>query len=504
MRSTTFALVLTLLALPAAAQMERGGTLPPFAPNWWNVDVSAAPLAPQATQDAVINFIGASNGLHPDFGGDADVDPEIYGMVYITVPGTQPLVPVVFDYAAESDSGAPGRAPGYPIPENAKAESKWVEGGYPCNPPTESGDKHMLIVDRDNGFLFEMWNTRYNTTLGRWEAGSGAVFNINRNMRRPHGWTSADAAGLEVLPGLVRYEEAFGTDPIRHAFRFTARQVTGFVYPASHDATTGATAPPLGTRLRLKASKNLSGYAPHVQKIFQAMKTYGLILADNGSDMYIQGGYDARWDNGILNPAFASLTASDFEVVELGYFPDYADVPPAHPYYSFIERLGKAIITGGCGGGNYCPGNPITRAQMAVFLMLAMNGTTYTPPAASGTVFSDVPSSSAYAPWIEALYNAGVTGGCGNGNYCPEAAVTRAQMAVFLLTSKHGSSYMPPPATGTVFADVPADSFAAAWIEALAAEGITGGCGNGNYCPGRPNTRGEMAVFVSTTFALPN
>ncbi|MHB1047385.1 MAG: hypothetical protein ACYC4P_15380 [Thermoanaerobaculia bacterium] len=314
------------LALPAAGQEDpiRGGTLPgplPLFPadNWWNQDVSGAPVDPNSA--AFVQFIGATRGLHPDFGGDSSPAPEIYGMVYMTVPGDQALVPVVFDYDDESDVGAPGRPAGYPIPVEAKAQPKWIEGGYPGN-ANVSGDKHMLIVDRDNRLLFETWNTRClpaGSASCTWRAGSGAVFGLDSNARRPEGWTSADAAGLAILPGLIRYDEAFGTEPIRHAFRVTVRATNGYVYPASHRAGSTTGALPMGARLRLKAGKDLSSYPEHVRRIFQAMKTYGLIVADNGSDLYIQGAYDTRWDNGVLNPAFSSLKATDFDVVELGW-----------------------------------------------------------------------------------------------------------------------------------------------------------------------------------------
>jgi hypothetical protein len=145
------------------------------------------------------------------------------------------------------------------------------------------------------------------------------VFNLSTNARRPDTWTSADAAGLAIFPGLVRYDEAFGAGEIRHAFRFTVRGTNGYVWPASHRAGSSAGAPPLGTRLRLKATKNLSGYSASIQKIFRAMQNYGLIVADNGSDMFISGTMDARWNNDDLNPAFASLTADDFEVIQLGW-----------------------------------------------------------------------------------------------------------------------------------------------------------------------------------------
>ena len=300
------------------------GPLPLFPPNnWWNVDVSVAPLDPGST--AFISFIGASRGLHPDFGGDSSPYPEIYGFPYVVVSGTEPLEPVVFDYADESDDGVPGRPPGYPIPDEAKTQPRWIEGGYPGE-VTASGDKHMLIVDKDNRILYETFDTRFNTTLNRWEAGSGAIFPLDSNQRRPDGWTSSDAAGLAILPGLIRYDEVYGPDPIRHAFRFTVRATNGYVYPASHRAGSTAGALPMGARLRLKASKDISGFAAPVQKIFQAMKTYGLIVADNGTDMYVQGTYDTRWDNSLLNPAFGSLRAGDFEVVQLGWKP-----PPPPP-----------------------------------------------------------------------------------------------------------------------------------------------------------------------------
>jgi hypothetical protein len=315
----------------ALAQPVRNGPLPaplPLFPadTWWNADVSAAPRDPN--EAALLAFIGASKGLHPDFGGDASsTDPDIYGMPYLVVPGSQPLEPVAFDYADESDDGAPGRPAGYPIPPEVKTGAKWLEGGWPGNSGA-GGDKHLLVVDRDNRLLFETWNTRClpaGSPSCTWRAGSGAVFPLDENLRRPDGWTSADAAGLAVLPGLVRYDEAFGSEPIRHAFRFTVRATNGYVFPASHRAGSTGGAPPMGTRLRLKASRDLGGFPEPVRRIFQAMKTYGLILADNGSDMYVQGTYDPRWDNDVLNPAFASLKVSDFEVVELGWRP--AGVP---------------------------------------------------------------------------------------------------------------------------------------------------------------------------------
>ncbi len=178
----------------------------------------------------------------------------------------------------------------------------------------------------------------------------------------------------------------------------------------------------------------------------------------------------------------------------------FPDVAVTDGFYTYVETLFHNEITGGCAGGNYCPSNAVTRAQMAVFLLKSVHGAGYLPPACSG-IFGDVPCPSAFADWIEQLADEGITGGCGNGNYCPGNPVTRAQMAVFLLKAEHGSTYTPPTCVG-VFDDVPCPSQFADWIEQLATEGVTGGCGNGNYCPANPNTRGQMAVFLTKTFGF--
>lgn len=321
-----------LLAGQAAGQPVRGGALPQLFPaeNWWNVDIRTAPLDPAGA--SYIQYIGPTRGLHPDFGGDdEEAPPGIYGMVYMTVGGDEPLEQMAFDYADQSDSGAPGRPAGYPIPVEAKTQAKWIEGGYPGNADVD-GDKHMLIVDRDHGLLFETWNTRCvpaGSPTCSWEAGSGAVWSLASNARRPFGWTSGDAAGLAILPGLVRYDETYAGTPIQHAFRVTVRGVNGFVYPASHEATTSTNpgAPALGTRLRLRPDFAPAGYPSGataadraaMDRVVAAMKTFGLIVADTGSDMYVSGAYDTRWDNGLWNPFFAGIRAGDFEVVERGW-----------------------------------------------------------------------------------------------------------------------------------------------------------------------------------------
>jgi hypothetical protein len=183
------------------------------------------------------------------------------------------------------------------------------------------------------------------------------------------------------------------------------------------------------------------------------------------------------------------------------------DVPSNYWALSFIERLYSAGITGGCSASplKYCPEDTVTRAQMAIFLLRAIHTSSYAPPGVgAGTGFGDVPPSYWSASWIKQLAAEGITSGCGNGNYCPEHPVTRAQMAVFLLRSKHGASYTPPNmGAGTGFADVPAGYWAAAWIKQLVTAGITSGCGNDNYCPENPVTRAQMAVFLVRTFGLP-
>lgn len=294
--------------------------------NWWNLDVTHAPV--DDNSQAFIDWISgrtpqnpnARAQLHPDFG------PPPYGIPYMGVSGAQPLLPVTFVlYGNQSDPGAPGQPPGYPIPDEARTLPNWIEGGVAGG--GSGGDRHMLIIDRDRGFLFETWATRWNAGQARWEAGSGAVFNLASNARRTEGWTSADAAGLAIFPGLIRADEVFGPGEIEHALRFTTRATNGYVWPASHEAGDDPEAPPMGTRLRMKPTVDISGYPASVQKIFRAMKTYGLMLADNGTDMYIQGTMDPLWDNDVLNPAFHSLDADDFEVIELGWQPVTVSVP---------------------------------------------------------------------------------------------------------------------------------------------------------------------------------
>jgi hypothetical protein len=329
----TLAAVAALTALVAAASTQGGalpGPLPLFpADNWWNLDITAAPV--DASSVSYINFLGATRTLHPDFGGDVSSGSvQAYGFPYAVVDGTTPLRTVQFQYGDESDGvnhTTNTSVPFYPIPDEAIAQAHWIESGEPGNVDLRSSsDRHMLIVDRDHRYLYELYNVFYDGA--QWQAGSGAFFDLNKSARRPDGWTSADAAGLAILPGLVRYDEAFGTAEIRHAFRVTVRATNGYVYPASHRAGSTTGALPMGARLRLKSTRDLSPFTPEVQRIFRAMQHYGLIVADNGSDMFISGTYDNRWNSDVLNPAFRALTANDFDVISLGFNPATAVPSP--------------------------------------------------------------------------------------------------------------------------------------------------------------------------------
>ena len=336
----TLAIVLSASALAQCPSPVPAEGAPPPAPlpllpptNWWNLDITAAPVdSNSASYIAFINN-GGTRRLHPDFGGEVSPGSvDIYGMPYAIVDGSQPKLSVSFYYWDESDGVdySTGQGiPFYPIPAQAITQPHWIEGGAPGNLDQRSQqDRHLLIIDCTNRYLYELYNVYYDTLHSQWYAGSGAFFDMNANGRRPDTWTSADAAGLAILPGLVRYDEASNpaVADIGHAFRVTVRATNGYVFPASHRAGSTAGALPMGARLRLKTSVGgldpaLRTSDPNVQKIFRAMQKYGLIVADNGSDMYITGTFDTRWNNSILNPAFSLLSASDFDVVQLGWNP---------------------------------------------------------------------------------------------------------------------------------------------------------------------------------------
>ncbi|HEX6036550.1 hypothetical protein [Longimicrobium sp.] len=272
----------------------------PFpADNPWNQDVSREPVDPNSA--ALIAACG-TRGLHADFGTVYDGAPN--GIPYVVVAGGQGRVPVTFDYDDESDPGP------YPIPASAP-----VEGG-----PSGTGDRHVLVIDRDNWKLYELWDAHPVNGGASWRAGSGAVFDLGSNALRPAGWTSADAAGLPVFPGLVRYDEVVEQKAIRHALRFTCPVTRrAYVHPARHFASsrTDANLPPMGMRVRLRADFDVSGFPPSARVILQAMKTYGMLLADNGSGWYVSGAPDSRWSDDEL-ASLSRVRSTDFEVVRMG------------------------------------------------------------------------------------------------------------------------------------------------------------------------------------------
>jgi len=271
------------------------------ADNPWNTDISTQPVDPNSTP--LINSCGgATRRVHPDFGTVWDGAPN--GIPYILVSGSQAKVPVSFDYADESDPGP------YPIPPNAP-----IEGG-----PTSTGDRHVIVIDTTAWKLYEMYDAHPLNGGTSWHAGSGATWDLSSNALRPAGWTSADAAGLPIFPGLVRYDEAVTKGAITHALRFTCPTTRkAYISPARHWASsqTSASYMPMGARVRLKASVDISTYPPEVQVILTALKKYGMFLADNGSGFYISGAPDPRWSDDNL-ASMGRLTASDFELVKLG------------------------------------------------------------------------------------------------------------------------------------------------------------------------------------------
>ncbi len=281
----------------------QGASLNGFVPfasdNLWNKDVSASPV--DANSAAIINFIGPSIGMHPDFGSGQYQGSNI-GIPYVVVGGTQTLASINFTaYGDESDPGP------MPVPGNAP-----IEGA-----PNPGGDRHVLVLDNSNCFLYELFNSVPNGS-GSWSADSAAVWDLLADEQRPWTWTSADAAGLSIFPGLVRYDEV-AAGQIQHAIRFTLPQSrAAMVPPASHWAanSTSASAPPMGMRLRLKASFDISGFSTNIKVILNAMKKYGLIMADNGSAMYISGAPDGRWDNNDLH-SLSQVPASAFEVLQM-------------------------------------------------------------------------------------------------------------------------------------------------------------------------------------------
>jgi hypothetical protein len=288
-------LVNRVLSYPGASLPMISGCQVFPADNPWNRDISGDPLDPNSS-NYIAHMNGNSKTLHPDFGSNPT-----YGIPFTVVSGTQPKAPITFDYADESDPGP------YPIPPDAP-----IEGGT-----ASTGDRHVLVLEKDSCLLYETFDSHY---VGPgWSCGSGAVFDLKSNQLRPDYWTSADAAGLPILPGLVRYDEV-AAGQINHAIRFTVRSTQrAFIHPATHYASsnTDPNAPPMGLRVRLKAGYDISGFTGAARVILAAMKKYGMILADNGSDWFFTGAMDPRWNDEDLNQ-LKSAPGSAFEVVYSG------------------------------------------------------------------------------------------------------------------------------------------------------------------------------------------
>lgn len=286
------------LAVAAEPDLDLGNRRIFLEDNPWNQDISQQPVDPRS--DVLIRSIGLDKPLHPDFGTVYNGQP--MGIPYTVVAGDQPKVPVRFQYAGESDPGP------YPIPDHAP-----IEGG-----PNGRGDRHVLVVDRDRWKLYELYNAHRE---GRgWRAETGAVFDLKSHAQRPMGWTSADAAGLPILPGLVRYDEAGVRGAISHALRFTCVSTRrAYVAPARHFASrkTDPSLPPLGMRVRLKASCTIDKYPPVARVVLSALKRYGMFLADNGSDWFLSGAPDPRWDDEDV-ATLKRIKGHDFEVVRMG------------------------------------------------------------------------------------------------------------------------------------------------------------------------------------------
>ncbi|MBT5019670.1 MAG: hypothetical protein HON04_13115 [Planctomicrobium sp.] len=276
-----------------------GGKLPFPEDNAWNQRIDKKPVDPMSR--TLISSIGITKHLHPDFGSGTWEGAPI-GIPYVVVSGDQPRVPIVYTaYGDESDPGP------YPIPDYAR-----IEGA-----PNQDGDRHVIVIDRDEWKLYEIFRAFSIADGELWRADSGAIFGLSEHPSRPIGWTSADAAGLPIFPGLVRYDEVVEQKEIRHALRFTVNNTRrAFVAPATHWASRSndPRLPPLGMRVRLKADYDISDFPAETQVILTALKKYGMILADNGSDWYISGSPDPRWDNDSIH-ALKKVTGKDLEVV---------------------------------------------------------------------------------------------------------------------------------------------------------------------------------------------
>jgi hypothetical protein len=318
----------------SAISLGQGGSLNGFLPfpadNLWNQNIANATVDPNSA--AIINFIGTSDPVHPDF-GSGEFDGSSIGIPYIVVDSSQ--APVVINFTAFGDESDPGPMP---VPATAPIE------GYP-NPG--NGDRHVLVVDNSNCWLYELYSS-FPQSDGSWNVGSAAVWDLTADEQRPLTWTSADAAGLSIFAGLARYDEV-ASGEIKHALRFTLQDSrAAFVPPASHWAanSTNANAAPMGMRMRLKASFDISQFSATNQVILTALQQYGMIMADNGSNMFISGAPDDRWDNDDLHN-LDQVTAADFEVVTMNPIYTQANLPTgATPVINAFTASSSTVSAG--------------------------------------------------------------------------------------------------------------------------------------------------------------
>ena len=354
--------------------LGQGGSLNGFLPfpadNAWNTDISGAQVDPNSA--AIINFIGPGITMHPDFGA-GQYQGSTIGIPYVVVGSGQPLVPI--DFTAYGDESDPGPMP---VPSDAPIE------GYP-NPG--SGDRHVLVLDNSNCWLYELYSS-YPNGDGSWNAASAAVWDLLNYNQRPYTWTSADAAGLSIFAGLVRYDEVAAGE-IKHAIRVTFSQSrAAFVLPATHWASnsSNANAPPMGMRMRLKAGFDISGFSPANQVILTALKKYGMIMADNGSSMYISGAPDDRWNNDDLH-LLNGVATSDFEVVKMDTIYTASNVP---------QGSAPAISSFTASSSSVSAGTPVTlnwNTSSASYLVVspdagAVRGTSATVTPATTTTYT--------------------------------------------------------------------------------------------------------------------
>jgi hypothetical protein len=346
------------------------GFVPFPADNLWNTDISSAPTDPNS--DNIINYIGSAVTVHPDF-GSGKWDGQYMGIPYQVVSGSQAEASIQFGaYGEESDPGP------MPIPFNALIE------GYP---KPGNGDRHVLVVDKDSCWLYELYNSH---RLGRlkWKADSTAVWDMTSDEERPYTWTSADAAGLPIFVGLVRYDEV-AAGAINHALRFTVPVTQqAFTAPASHWASsvTDTNAPPMGIRLRLKASFDITGFSTQNQVILTALQKYGMILADNGSAIYISGAPDSRWNNDDLGQ-LKTIVGADFEVVQMDNVYSPANPPPTgsapvinsfSPSPASISKGQPTTLTWDVSNANYNIISTIGAVRGATITVIPKKKTTYT------------------------------------------------------------------------------------------------------------------------------